>query len=529
MIYDMFMKTLFYNGSIYLDYTGKKRVDWIYAENGIIKDYGVGEPPNLDFDVSIDLENRFAYPSFIDCHIHLVKYGLSLWWIDLRGVKSLEEFKERIRKGLDKDFHGWILGRGWDQDKFYEKRYPTRYDIDEVVSDKPVFLRRVCGHIAVANSKALELAGITRDTPDPEGGIIDRDENGEPTGVLRETAMELVKKVIPQPDKEDLKRATLEAMEDLFSRGVTTVHLVSAEPVEWEVLNELREEGKLKLKVRVYFDYSYLDWAINKGLKFREGDDLLRFMGIKIITDGSLGGRTAAMLDDYSDDPGNRGVLIVPFDKLYQVVNKSFSNGFQLAIHGIGDRANKTIVDVYEKVYGGEKVDGRRDRIEHASILNQEIIRKMARLGIYASVQPQFITSDTWTYDRVGEERVKYAYPLKTLSRNGIELGGGSDAPVEIPDPIYGLYAATTRGEGDGNPLARYTPEEKLTIEEALYAYTLGAAKHSFDEDIIGTLEKGKYLDMVVLDKDLFNIDLDEIRNVKIVMTIVNSEVVFKQ
>jgi len=521
------MKTLFYNGTFYLDSSGSKRAGWILVEDGIIREYGLGEAPSFNVDKKVDLKGLYGYPGFSDCHIHLIKYGLSLWWIDLRGTKSLEEFKERIRRGLDRDFHGWILGRGWDQDKFVEKRYPTRYDLDEVSSDKPIFLRRVCGHIAVVNSKALELAGIDKDTPDPEGGIIDRDEEGEPTGILRETAMNLVKDVIPKPTVDDYKKAALEAMEDLFRRGVTFTHLVSAEPEEWIALKSLKDEGRLKIRVRVYFDYTYMDWIEMKGLKFGEGDDMLRFMGIKIITDGSLGGRTAAMMEDYSDDPGNRGVLIIPFEKLVEIVNRAFANGFQLAIHGIGDLANKNIVEVYKEMYRRYGNRDRRDRIEHASILNDNIIEDMADHGIIASVQPQFVTSDTWTVDRVGLSRAKYAYPFKTLLEKGVLMGAGSDAPVEIPDPIYGIYSAVTRGVYEENPLGRATEDEKISVADAIRIYTEDAAKLSYDEGHLGRLDKGYYMDMVVLDRDLFNIGDREIKDAKVVLTVVNGEVVY--
>lgn len=521
------MKRLFYNGWIYLDYKGDRVVNWILSEDGKVIDYGSGEPKVYGDMEKVDLKGGYGYPGLSDCHIHLIKYGLSLLWIDLRGVKSIQELKKRVIDRLDRDFHGWILGRGWDQDKFYEKRYPTRYDLDEVSRDKPIFLRRVCGHIAVANSKALELAGIDRYTPDPEGGVIDRDEEGVPTGILRETALNLVKDIIPKPSIEDYREAAINAVKELHRRGITYTHLVSAEPEEWIVLERLRNEGNLKIRVRVYFDYIYMDWIEERGLKFGEGDDILRFMGIKIITDGSLGGRTAALNDDYSDDPGNKGVLIIPYEKLRDIVRRAFDKGFQLAIHGIGDKAIKNIVDIYKEMYSKYGFNGRRDRVEHASILNEDIIDDMARNNIIASVQPQFITSDTWTVDRVGIERARYAYPLKTLRDKGVLMGAGSDAPVEIPDPIYGMYSAVTRGVYEGNPLGIATREEKIGIRDAIKIYTEDAAKLSYDEDRIGRLDKNYYMDMVILDKDLYQIDEKEIKNVRVLMTIVDGEVVY--
>ncbi len=505
------MSTTTYVGNIILDYTGR-RADWIRVENGRIADFGLGDPPKKDKVVKLD---GYLLPGFIDGHTHIFKHGLSLMWVDLRGVKSIEEMKRRLRNA--KPFMGWILGRGWDQDKMVDGRYPTKEDLDEISRETPIYLKRVCGHIAVANSKALELAGITRDTPDPPGGVIDR-EGGEPTGVLRETALQLVEKVIPQPDRETLLEAVYKAFEDMLSRGVTSAHLVSATPEEWEALKMLREMGKLPMRIRVYMDHRYLDWAIEKGFRMGFGDDMLRFMGIKVISDGSLGGRTAYLREPYADDPSTKGVLVVPLEELRRIVKTSFTHGFQMAVHGIGDAAIENILKVYNEVIGGE-VSRRRDRIEHASIMPPDLVEMALDMDVHISTQPQFITSDTWVVDRLGEDRARYAYPLKTLHQAGLNLGFGSDCPVEIPDPRMGLYAAMTRG-GDSIPLGALTPSERLTPSEAIKGYTLGAALMSHDR--LGVLDRGYPFDAVELSIDPFKADPNEVLHAKILSVYVD-------
>jgi len=510
-----------YIGTIYLDYTGR-RVDWIRVSNGVVVDYGMSPPPE---DAEVVALKGVLIPGFIDGHTHIFRYGLSLMWIDLRGVESIAELKDRVREGMDRRFMGWILGRGWDQDKMVDGRYPNRLDLDDVSRDIPIYLKRVCGHIAVANSKALEIAGIDVDTEDPPGGLIDRDEDGVPTGVLRETAMALVERHIPEPDTNTLMEAGIRGFEDVLRRGVTMVHLVSATPEEWRVLKLMKSEGRLNVRVRVYLDHRYLEWAVDSGLKMGDGDDMLRFMGIKIITDGSLGGRTAYLRKPYSDDTGNRGVEVVPLEELRRIVKDAFTNGFQLAIHGIGDGAIDNILTALEEEVGMD-VASRRDRIEHASIMPSDLIDRASRLGVHISTQPQFVTSDTWVVERLGRERSRYTYPLKTLIDSGLNVGFGSDCPVEVPDPREGIYAAVTRGVGEGNELGLLTPGEKLSISEALRGYTIGASMMSHDDNI-GMLEKGSPFDAVELSVDPFKSDPEDILHSRIYRVFVNGVIRF--
>jgi len=352
----------------------------------------------------IDAEGRTIAPGFIDTHIHLIGFGFSLMWIDLRDVTSIEELKRRVRERVKSTPVGkWIIGRGWDQEKFVEKRYPTRWDLDEVAPEHPVILRRVCGHICVVNSKALEIAGITRDTPDPEGGKIDRDESGEPTGILRERAMALVWDKIPPPTIDEALKAAEMACREALKHGLTSVHFVSATPEELRVLQLLRRKmGRLPIKISLYIRGDVLEHMVKLGVIRGFGDEYLKINGVKLLVDGSLGARTAALREPYRDDPvnpNNTGILVMSRDELYRAVKLAHEAGLQCAIHAIGDRAVEMVLDVVEQVLRELPREDHRHRIEHASVMSGELIERMARIGMVASVQPRFIISDFWAVD----------------------------------------------------------------------------------------------------------------------------------
>jgi len=481
----------------------------------------------------IDLKGRTVVPGFIDTHIHLIGFGFSLMWIDLRDVTSIEELKRKVKQRAESTPEGkWILGRGWDQEKFVEKRYPNRWDLDEVAPSNPVMLRRVCGHICVVNSKALEIAGITKDTPDPDGGKIDRDENGEPTGILREKAMSLVWEKLPSPTlEESLKAAELACMEAV-KHGITTVHFVSATPEEFKLLQLLKRMGKLNLRVCLYMGGKILDHVLSLGVMRGFGDDFLKINGIKLLVDGSLGARTAALREPYADDPknpNNRGILVMPYDELKNLVEKVHSAGLQLAIHGIGDRAIELIINAVEEALNKNPRTNHRHRIEHASIIDLDLIRRMKKIGMVAAVQPRFIISDFWAVDRLGESRASWIYPLKTFMKEGVPIGGGSDCPVDPLDPIYQIYSAVTRGKYENIKLYSYTPEECLTPMEALKIFTIDAAYLGFEEDLKGSIVVGKLADLTVLSDDITSVPEEDIKNIRVLATIVNGEIVFSE
>lgn len=477
----------------------------------------------------VDVGGASVLPGLIDTHIHLIKFGFSLGYIDLRNVSSITELKELVRKKVAESKPGdWVIGRSWDQERFIEKRYPNRHDLDEVAPENPVLLIRICGHVAVVNTYALKIAGIDFKTEDPPGGIIEREENGYPNGVLKETAIGLVYYAIPTPDREANIRAAKSAVEEAVKHGLTTVHFVSALPEEVAALQVLRESRELKLRIRIYYDYEYLDYLRNLGIQRGFGDDFLRINGIKIIVDGSFGGRTAALREPYSDEENNMGKLVVSPDLLNDIIMKGHKAGLQLAIHGIGDRAIEYILNAMEDTLSEYSYENHRHRIEHASLLPPDLLDRMSQLGMTAAVQPRFIISDFWIVDRVGAQRARWTYIFKSMLEKGIVIGGGSDAPVDPIDPIYGIYSAVTRGCLDDIELCKYTVGEKLSLEEAIKLYTIYAAYLGFDEDKLGSIEVGKYADLVVLSADLDSIEERDIKNIHVKMTIVNGDIVYR-
>ncbi len=470
----------------------------------------------------IDLKGKTVLPGLIDAHVHLSGYGLAISQLDLRGTRSIEELKKAVEeKSLSMRKGEWILGRGWDQELFKEKRYPTRWDLDEVSPENPVFLKRVCGHIAVVNSKALEIASITKNTKDPPRGKIDRDESGEPTGILREWAMNLIFEKIPPPSLEQLKEALAKAIMEAVKRGLTTIHFICSDrfPDELRALQLLRNEGRLLLRIYLIPPYDFLAKLEELGVFTGFGDPMLKIGGIKILEDGSLGGRTAALEEPYADMPEKKGMLIYSPEELKEMVLKIHKAGFQAAIHAIGDRAIRVTLDAIENAIKHEPRD-HRHRIEHASVVSPEIIERMKKLNVIAVCQPHFIFTDFWAKDRVGPDRAKWVYALKSLKEN-VVVAGSSDCPVEPIDPLKGIWAAVTR------PFL--TENEKLTVEEAIEMYTRGGAYASFEEDEKGSIEEGKLADLVVLSEDPTKIDPEKIKEIAVDMVIVDGKIVYER
>jgi len=524
LICDTSMKAeaVFINGVIY---TPSGRAEALAVYSGRILKVGskeevsslIGPKTNV-----IDLKGRFVLPGLIDAHVHLSGYGLALNQLDLRGFRSIEELKKAVREKVLSIKKGeWVLGRGWDQELFEEKRYPTRWDLDEVAPNNPVFLKRVCGHICVVNSIALKIASITKGTKDPPGGKIDRDKEGEPNGILREEAIDLVYKKIPPPSLDQLKESMERAIKEAVKRGLTTIHFICSDrfPDEIRALQLLKREGKLLLRVYLIPPYEFLEKLEETGIFTGFGDSMLRIGAIKILEDGSLGGRTAALEEPYADMPEKKGMLIYSPEELKEMVLKIHKAGFQAAIHAIGDRAIKVTLNAIENAVKYEPRD-HRHRIEHASVVSPEIIERMKKLNVVAVCQPHFIFTDFWAKDRVGPERARWVYALKSLKEN-IVVAGSSDCPVEPIDPLKGIWAAVTRP---------FLPKnEKLTVEEAIEIYTRGGAYASFEEDEKGTIEEGKLADLVVLSEDPTKIDSEKIKEIAVDMVVVDGKIVYER
>lgn len=462
----------------------------------------------------VDLHGRTVVPGLIDAHAHMLALVNPLPWLDLRDVASIAEIQRRLREKVEETGKGkWILGRGWDQEKLEEKRYPTRWDLDEVSPDNPVLLSRVCGHVGVANSRALKVSKIDKNATLSRSDLVARDsETREPTGVLFEEARDLLWN-LPEPSQHDLLRACASACAQAAGYGLTGVHWFAYKPEEVRALQQLHKLGELPIRINLVVHVDDFDEFAAGAI---EGESL-RLKCIKILTDGSLGARTAALEESYSDEPSTRGTLNYSLEKLKRMVEKIDRAGFQVSVHAIGDLAVDETLKAFEAL-GSRAVKEKRHRVEHASVLNPTLIRRVAKLELLACVQPHFVVSDSWLRDRLGEERARWAYPFKSLMMANVLLAGSSDAPAEPINPLLGIWAAVTR---------KSFPQERISVEEALRAYTINAAYFSFEESLKGSIEIGKLADFTVLSENPLKIEPDRIKDVRVEMTVVGGKVVY--
>ncbi len=451
----------------------------------------------------IDLRGRAVVPGLIDSHLHLLWYGFFLQQVDLNGTASIGEIKTRVADGVSRSKPGaWVQGGGWQQDTLAERRMPTRHDLDEVAPDNPVVLHRVCYHAVAVNSLALRLAGITADTADPPGGVIDRDpQTGEPTGILREHATGLVAASIPEPSQADVLEALRLASRRASAAGLTSVHTNDGPGDTILAYLTLRETGELT--VRAYFDTTMEpDNEAALTLPPRLGDNWVRVGAVKMFTDGSLGARTAALRAPYSDAPSTSGLPVFAPEQISMMVRKAHARHRQVAIHAIGDRALDIALDAIEGALATQPRADHRHRIVHAQIVAPDIIERMARLGVVVDIQPKFVTGElVWAPDRIGPGRLPWAYCWRRMLAAGVRCAAGSDCPVEPLEPLYGIYAAVTRSDMEGAPAEGWIPEERLDPVTALRLFTLDAAYGAFEETIKSGLEPGKLADFAVLDR----------------------------
>lgn len=478
----------------------------------------------------IDLRGRAVVPGMIDSHLHLLWYGFFLQQVDLNGADSIAELQKRVAEGVARAGAGdWIQGGGWQQDSFAEKRMPSRYDLDAVAPDRPVMLHRVCYHAVVVNSKALQLAGITAATPDPTGGVIDRDPaTGEPTGILREHAVNLITRCIPEPTDEQALAALRLACRAASAAGLTSVHTNDGPGQAIAHYLRLRDAGELT--VRTYFDTT-IEPQDETALTLPAGigDDWVRAGAVKMFTDGSLGARTAWLNAPYSDDPSTCGMPVFTQHEIDTMVRKAHTRGRQVAIHAIGDRAVGMALDAIESALRDEPRADHRHRIVHAQVVRQDLVERMAALGVVADIQPKFVTGELqWVPDRLGPGRLDYAYCWSKMLAAGVRCAGGSDCPVEPLEPLWGIYAAVTRSGMDGEPQGGWLPGERLDPLRALELFTIDAAYGAFEEDCKGSLTAGKLADCVVLDRAIDTVPPHEIKDIKVEITIAGGRVVYR-
>jgi predicted amidohydrolase YtcJ len=480
---------------------------------------------------TVQLKGHFVMPGFNDAHVHLGAAGADMLSVQLNGAASVEELQKRLADAIATHAEGeWITGRGWDHTLWPEKVFPTKQQLDAVSPKNPVLLTHVSGHVAVANSAALKIAGITKNSPNPTGGEIERDANGEPTGMLKEgSAMSLVRQNIPEPSEEQRRRGIELVLADAAKNGVTSVQDNS----EWEdflVYHDLKEEKKLTVRITEWLHFTTsLGELQNMRSEGGVSDSFLKTGALKMVTDGALGSRTAALLAPYSDDPTASGILTMDPAKLRQMAIERDKAGFQLAFHAIGDRANRVALDVFEAVAKANGPRDRRDRIEHAQVVAPEDFPRFASLKVIASMQPSHQTTDMrWAEQRVGQDRVKGAYAWATLQKSGARLAFGTDYPVEPISPMRGLYACVTRELPDGGPQGGWQPQEKISLEDCIRAYTTGSAYAQFEEGKKGELKRGEYADFVVLSNDLTKVPPSEFVKTRVLRTVVGGRTVYQ-
>ena len=480
---------------------------------------------------AIDLHGRTVVPGFTDAHLHFLSYGLSLKEIDVTEAPSLKDAQDRVaaRAAITQPGH-WLTGRGWNQSLWPGGAFPTRHDLDQVAPEHPVFLRRKCGHAGWANTRALELAGITAKTPDPPRGQIEHDpQTGQPTGILKEHAMDLVSRLLSQPTDTEAIAAVESAMQQVHKLGIVGVHNMEG-AATLRALQTLRGEGKLKLRVVQQIPEADLDAAVQMGLRSGFGDDLVRIGAVKIFSDGALGARTALMIEPYEGEASNYGIAVASAEHLRVQVDKAARAGIAVHIHAIGDQANRNVLDAIEATRRAGTGLHLRHRIEHAQVLHPDDLPRFAALGVIASMQPIHCTQDMRLADAHWGARSAGAYAWRSLLDSGAVLAFGSDSPVEDLNVIRGIHAAVTRRMADGYPGPDgWYPEQCISVEEAVYAYTVGAAYSVGMENRQGKIAPGMLADLTILSDDIFSINPMSLLETDVAATVMDGEFVYAQ
>jgi len=502
------------------------RISCIGKMDHVLLDCGGGQ----EGAETVQLHGQFVMPGFNDAHVHLGGAAADELAVPLTGVPSPEELQKRVAAAVAKHKPGeWITGGGWDHTLWPEKRFPHRQLLDAVAPKNPVILTHISGHVAVANSLALQKAEIDKNTPNPAGGEIEHDSLGEPTGMLKEdAAMSLVTVRIPDPPPERRRHGIELVLENVARNGVTSAQDYSTWE-DFQVFQQLKLEGKLTVRITEWLPFTdSLDDLQNKRAQGGSTDPWLKTGALKAFTDGALGSRTAALLEPYSDDPSTSGILTNDPEKLKAMAIERDRAGFQLAFHAIGDRANRIALDVFEAVAKANRSRDRRDRIEHAQVVAPEDFPRFAQLKVIASMQPSHQTTDMrWAEDRLGPERIKGAYAWATMLKNGVRLAFGTDYNVEPISPFRGLYACVTRERPDGGPKNGWEPQEKISLEDCIRAYTSGSAYAEFEEGKKGELKPGEFADFVVLSNDLTKVAPPEFTKTRVLRTVVGGRTVY--
>ncbi|WLR44187.1 amidohydrolase [Bacillus carboniphilus] len=524
------MKTLWYGGTIYTMEQKFETVEAIVTEDGKIVDGGKVNflESYYQIEKKINLLNATVYPGFVDSHVHLIGHGEKLSRIDLSHMTSAIQVLEALQKKVSEAKKGeWIIGEGWNENQWIDRKIFHRKELDELSKDHPIVLKRICRHSLIGNSKALQIASIDSSTPNPEGGAIEKDQQGMPTGLLFDQAQEKVLSVIPSPSKEELKIYLNRAIEDAVRKGLTGVHtedlsyygsLENTVHAFQEVITEQQFRCHLLVHHHVVKSFQNKKYAQLQS-------NFLDFGAMKLFADGALGGRTALLSKPYNDAPHTNGIAIHSDEELYDLVRLARSYGMEVAVHTIGDLAFEKMLNVFEQL--PPKPD-QHDRLIHGQILNPALINRASRMKIIIDIQPSFVASDfPWVIERIGKERIQSCYAWKSLLNKGVTCAGGSDAPIESINPLVGIQSAVCRTSMYEKDKECFFPEQCLSVFEAISLYTKGSAKAIHKEDKRGMIKKGFDADFTILEKDLFKVDPHKIGEVKVSKTVVGGKVVY--
>ncbi|MCQ5027471.1 amidohydrolase [Oscillibacter valericigenes] len=523
----MFADTVYINGRIYtMECEGEATEAFAVRDHKILAVGATEEISSIACNKIVDLKGRTVLPGFIDAHLHLLAYGAGLLSVELRGTESIAEVSDLLRKrALETPKGEWIRGLNFDQERFREGRMPTREDLDTVSTEHPILISRYCQHVHVANSLALEMAGIDR-TFAAADELCKTDERGEPNGILWDTSVSPILGIIPDPiaGYEAKKRAAREVCRDMARYGITGAHTVRGRHVDLDeylnIYQDLEDEGHLPVRIYASFD-EFPNLPFRTGL----GNEKVRYGYYKIYVDGSLGGRGAYFSEPYNDAPEICGAMIHTPEEIEELVRRANNMGLQIGVHCIGDKAIECVVSAIEKAYAENPRPDARFRLIHVLGINKELIERCKKLPVMFDIQPKFLSSDVhWAEDRLGPERSSYGFAWKKLIDAGFVVTGSSDCPVEPYNPFLGIYAAVTRQDLDGWPEDGWYPENKLSVYEALSLYTKNGAYASFEENLKGTIAPGKLADFIVIDADPYQVPPEKLKDIQVLETYLGGE-----
>ncbi|TSB48062.1 amidohydrolase [Alkalicoccobacillus porphyridii] len=529
------MGTLWHNGTFFTLKQPDDSVEAVFVREGRIVEIGTKEELLRRYEQEItsikDVRGGYVYPGFVDSHLHMIGHGEKLLSLDLSTVTSSNQMKELLIKKANEQSEGdWVIAEGWNENSFEDRKIFTRLELDEISSNRPLYASRICRHAAIVNTMALRNAGITKDTPDPSGGVIERDAFGEPTGYLMDAAVDLVKNVMPSVNKEYVTRALNHSVKDLLAQGITGGHTEDmnyyngfSETID--VFQSLIHKDGYKFRVNLLIHHEQIENMISAGFKGGNLSPFLDIGSMKIFADGALGGRTAFLSEPYEDDPENYGVAMHSREELFALVKKARDFKLPVAIHVIGDAALEYAIDALEQY---PPIEG-RDRLIHLQVTRPSLIKRLKDLPVILDLQPRFVATDfPWVEERLGNQRLDSAFAWKTLLDEGLHCAGGSDAPIEPPSPLLGMHAAITRRHPAELEHEGYLPHEKLSRFEALQLFTSGSAYATGLEERRGILAEGYDADFTVLTHNLFTCDPEDFLQSDVLMTIVDDTIMYQ-